>query len=100
MHENTLQKTGACTLRCNGVFGVYNYRHVTSLRVVTSQLLTELKNDLQCSLFQVWKCGSEGCNIRNLDADGGQIGLEVYRQHIAANTSGMELAQCEERRDG
>ena len=31
------------------------------------------------------------CNKRNLDADDVQIGLEVYRQHIAATTSGMEL---------
>ena len=53
--------------------------------------LRELKNDLQCSWFQVWKCGYEGCNKRNPDADDVQIGLEVYRQHIAATTSGMEL---------
>ena len=31
-----------------------------------------------------------GCNMRNPDADDVQIGLEVYRQHIAATTSGME----------
>ena len=50
-----------------------------------------MKNDLHCSLFQVWKCGYEGCNICNPDPDDVQIGLEVYRQHIAATTSGMEL---------
>ena len=56
------------------------------------QSIRELKNDLQCSLFQVGTCGSEGCNIRNFEADDVEIGLEVYRQHIAVTTSGMELA--------
>ena len=50
-----------------------------------------MKTDLQCSLFEVWKCGDKACDIRNPDADDVQIGLEVYRQHIAATTSGMEL---------
>ena len=36
-------------------------------------------------------CGYEGCNIRNPDVDDVQIGLEVYRQHIAVTNSGMEL---------
>ena len=49
-----------------------------------------LKNDLQCSLFHVFKCGYEGCNTRNPDADDVQIGLEVYRQHIAVTTGGMQ----------
>ena len=44
--------------------------------------------DLQCSLFQVGKCGYEGCDIRNPDADDVPIGLEVYRQHIAGEGSG------------
>ena len=42
-------------------------------------------------MLQVWTCDYEGCNIRNPDADDVQIGLEVYRQHIAATTSGREL---------
>ena len=50
-----------------------------------------MKTDLQCSLFQVWKCGYKARNTRNPDADDVQIGLEVYRQHLAATTSGMEL---------
>ena len=46
---------------------------------------------LRCSLFQVCTCGYEGCMIRDPDADNVQTGLEVYRQHIALITSGMEL---------
>ena len=35
--------------------------------------------------------GCEGCSIRIPDADDAQVGLEVYRQHIAATTCRMEL---------
>ena len=42
-------------------------------------------------LSQVCTCGVEGCNTRNPYADDVQVGLEMYRQHIAVTTSGMEL---------
>ena len=70
-------------LKCTGT-------DVTSVRAHL-QSLPELKIALKCRLFQVCACGYEGCNIRNPFADAVQIGLEVYRQHIAVTTSGMEL---------
>ena len=45
----------------------------------------------RCICDQVCTCGYEGCNIRNPYADDVQIGLEVYSQHIAVSTGGMEL---------
>ena len=90
----------AGALRRNGVLE----RHlkcagtdVTSVRAHL-QSLPELKIALQCRFFQVCACGYEGCNIRNPHADAVQIGLEVYRQHIAVTTSGMELMDGGSRR--
>ena len=59
--------------------------------------------------LQVCACGYEGCNIRNPYADAVQIGLEVYRQHIAVTTpwdgthgwrQQTTAMHCWERRDG
>ena len=107
MHEEQLSTRGTLVL-CGAT---ESWRETWSVQVQTlhlwvvcPQTIRELKNDLQCSLFQVFTC-YERCNTRNLYADDAQIGLEVYRQHIVLTTSGMELtdwgsttaAQCEKR---